>query len=126
MPTPLAFDGGLTCSLSVADLKRSVDWYQSVLGFKVLYVKEDIGWCEMSTHIPRVNLGVGQVEKPEVRGGATLVWGVKDLDHDRRQLEARKVRFDGETQTIPGLVKLATFFDPDGNKHMLYQDLSGH
>ena len=35
------------------------------------------------------------------------------------------VKFDGETQTVPGMVKLATFFDPDGNKLMLYEDLAG-
>jgi hypothetical protein len=27
--------------------------------------------------------------------------------------------------THPGMVSLATFYDPDGNKLMLYQDLSG-
>ncbi len=26
--------------------------------------------------------------------------------------------------TIPGMVSLATFFDPDGNANMLYQDLA--
>ena len=35
------------------------------------------------------------------------------------------MRFDGPTQEIPEMVKLATFYDPDGNKLMLYQDLSG-
>jgi len=32
--------------------------------------------------------------------------------------------FDGDTIEIPELVKLATFFDPDGNSLMLYQSLS--
>ncbi len=38
-------------------------------------------------------------------------------------MESKNVRFDGETQTIPDMVKLATFYDPDGNALMLYQDL---
>lgn len=34
------------------------------------------------------------------------------------------MRFDGPTQTIPGMVKLATLFDPDGNTLMLFQSLA--
>ncbi len=34
------------------------------------------------------------------------------------------MKFDGDTMTLPGLVMLATLFDPDGNKMMLFQDLS--
>jgi hypothetical protein len=51
---------------------------------------------------------------------------VKDIDAARSQMERKKVRFDGPTQEIPGMVKLATFFDPDGNAHMLYQSLQKH
>ncbi len=63
------------------------------------------------------------MEKVERGGGATLVFGVADVDSARAQLEAKDVRFDGETQTIPDMVKLATFFDPDGNTFMLAEDL---
>jgi CreA protein len=31
------------------------------------------------------------------------------------ELEARGARFEGETFTIPGVVSMATFFDPSGN-----------
>ena len=37
-----------------------------------------------------------------------------------------KVRFDRPTRTIEGMVKLAKFFDPDGNRFMLYQSLEKH
>jgi CreA protein len=50
---------------------------------------------------------------------------VRDISATRQYLEEQGVPFDGETMTIPGMVSLATFFDPDGNKHMLYEDLSG-
>ena len=39
------------------------------------------------------------------------------------EFESHDVRFDGDTITIEGLVKLATFFDPDGNPLMLSQSL---
>ena len=119
----LGFDGGLTCAIQVKDLKAAVHWYGSVLGFNVLYQMDEMGWCEMATPVKRVNVGLSQVEKPQVKRGTTLTFGVTDIDAARKELEGNDVRFDGETQTIPDMVKLATFFDPDGNHLMLYQDL---
>lgn len=122
---PLGYDGGLTCALQCSDLDAAISWYSTVLGFTLLYKAEELAWCEMKSVVDKVQVGIGQVEKPETSGGATLTWGVVDIDAARGKLEAQSVRFDGETMTIPGMVRLATFFDPDGNKHMLYQDLSG-
>ncbi len=124
MAANLGFDGGLTCSMQCQDIDRTIAWCKDVLGFELLYKVDDMAWCEMKSPVARVNVGYSQVEKPEVKGGATLTWGVRDIKATRKALEARKVRFDGETQTIPGMVSLATFFDIDGNKFMLYQDLS--
>lgn len=119
----ISYDGGLTCALAVRDLAASIAWYRDVLGMRLLYELKAMGWCELASPVARVNVGLSQVEKPEVKGGATLTWGVKDIAAARKQIEAKKVRFDGPTREIPGMVKLATFFDPDGNKMMLYEDL---
>ena len=123
MANPLNYDGGLTCSLKCTDLKRSIQWYQEMLGFKLLYQVDEMGWCELASAVDRVNVGLSQVEKAGGAGGATLTFGVKDIEAARKILEGRKVRFDGPTMTIEGMVKLATFFDPDDNALMLYQDL---
>ena len=40
------------------------------------------------------------------------------------EIERREVNFDGDIRTISGMVKLVTFYDPDGNCYMLYQDIS--
>jgi hypothetical protein len=66
---------------------------------------------------------LSEVEKVDVKGGPTLTFGVKDIEAARALLERRNVRFDGETLTIPDMVKLATFYDLDGHKLMLYQSL---
>ncbi len=95
------------------------------MGFKLQYHLEEMGWCELESSVPKVNVGLSQVEKPKVEGGPTLTWGVVDIDAARKELEGKGVKFDGETREIPGMVKLATFFDPDGNHLMLYQSLSG-
>ena len=117
------FDGGLTVAYDVSDCAKSIAWYQDVFGFKLQYHLEEMGWCEMESHIPRVSVGLSQVESPRV-GGPTLTWGVTDIEAARAELEGKGVMFDGETRVIPEMVKLAVFFDPDGNTLMLYQSLS--
>ena len=117
--------GDLTCSIGVSDIKKSIEWYTNVFGFKLLYHVEELQWCEMATHMPDVTIGLGEREKLDVRDGATLVFGTKDIDAARKDFESKGVRFDGPTMTIEGMVKLATFFDPDGNKFMFSQNLAG-
>lgn len=124
MADSLGYDGGLTCAIQVKDRKASAKWYQDVLGFKLLYDVEEIGWCELATSVERVNVGLSEVESPQVKGGTTLTFGVKDVNAARKQLESKDVKFDGSTRVYDGMVKLATFYDPDGNTLMLYEDLS--
>ena len=119
----LGFDGGLTLSCQCADRKKAAARYEKVLGFKLLYDVAEIGWCELATAVPKVNIGLSEVEKPKVGGGPVPTFGVINLDAARSKMEKQGVKFDGATQEIPGMVKLATFFDLDGNALMLFQDL---
>jgi catechol 2,3-dioxygenase-like lactoylglutathione lyase family enzyme len=118
----IAFDGGLTCALGVSDLDRSIAWYRDVLGFDLLYRSEDIAWCELKTAVERVNVGLSQVEEAGGKGGATLTFGVKDIEAAKAELDSRGVRQDGPIRDIPGLVRLLTFYDPDDNALMLYEE----
>ena len=113
----------ITLSLSVSDRKASAKWYEDMLGFSVAYHADEIGWSEMVTATEGVTLGLG--EQSEVApGNCVPVFGIADLAEARTALEARGVRFDGPTETIDGMVSLATFYDPDGNALMLAQDLT--
>lgn len=114
----------VTASLGVTNLDRAIDWYQSVLGFTLMYRVDDIGWCELSTAVPGVSVGLSQNESVTQGGGATNVWGVADILAAKAHLDAHGVRQDGEIQHIPGLVKLLTFYDPDGNAMMLSENLA--
>ena len=113
----------LTASFGVKNLDAAVRWYQTVLNFKLLYRIDEIGWCELSTFIPGISVGLSELENVPVGGGATVVWGVNDIDAAKAHLDAHSVRQDGEIQVIPGMVKLITFYDPDGNTIMLSQSL---
>ena len=118
------FNGDITLSTSVSDLDRSINWFKDMLGFDLIYRADEVGWAEMASPAKGVTIGVGQNESPEGRGGTTPVFGVDSVDEARAEIEAKGVTFDGDTVEIPGMVKLATFFDPDGNTYMLAEDLS--
>jgi len=121
----LSYNGGLTCSLRVTDLDRSIAWYADKLGFSLLYRADEIGWCELSTGVARVNIGLSESQEAGGAGGATLTFGVTDIEAAKAAMDAARVRQDGPIQDIPGLVRLLTIFDPDDNALMLYQDMQG-
>jgi catechol 2,3-dioxygenase-like lactoylglutathione lyase family enzyme len=122
--TAIPFDGGLTCALSVTDLDNASDWYRDILGFNLLYRMDEIVWCEFETPVARVTVGLSQVQSVTQGGGATLTFGVSDIEAAKAALDAAGVRQDGPIQTVPGMVSLLTFYDPDGNTLMFYQDLT--
>ena len=120
---PIGYAGHMTAAIGVTDMERSRSWFQELLGFEPIYTLADWGWCELRTPIPGVNLGIGQEQTVTPQGGATLTFGVTDIAAARAHLERNGVRFDGDTREIEGMVRLATFYDLDGNTFMLAQRL---
>ena len=57
------------------------------------------------------------------QGAITPTFRGIDIEDARGYLERNGVRFDEGTNEVPGMVKLATFYDPDGNPWMLAQVL---
>lgn len=121
--TPFDYSENIVISVGVSDLDRAIDWYKDVLGFELVYKLDQYGWCEMSTTTRGVTIGLGQTEELKP-GSTTPTFGVLDIDAARKHLESKDVRFDGDTYEIEGMVKLATFYDPDGNSYMLAQSLT--
>lgn len=122
MPTVSTQDT-ITLAVSVTDRARTAAWFKQHFGFEEVFSIDEAGWTELATHTPGVTLGFGDAES--VAPSSTVpVFGVGDCDAARSALEAEGVRFDGETLVIPDMVKLATFFDPDGNPFMLAETLS--
>ncbi len=122
---PIAtLDNKITLAMSVRDRHLSAQWYEDKLGFKLIHHMDEAGWSEMQTNTDGVTLGLGEQAEP-APGNMVPVFGVADIHDARSNLEAAGVRFDGDTETIEGMVSTATFYDPDGNALMLAQDLSG-
>ena len=113
----------ITLALSVRDRHASADWYEETLGFKLLFHADEAGWSELQTMTDGVTLGLGEQTEP-APGNSVPVFGVADIAASRAVLKEAGVKFDGPTETIEGMVSIATFFDPDENALMLAEDLS--
>ena len=120
--TPFDYTKNLTISVNVSDLERAIEWYKDVLGLELVYKLDRHGWCEMATATKHVTIGLGQTEEQKA-GGTTPTFGVVDIDAARKHLESKDVRFDGDTYEIEGMVRLAMFYDPDGNSFMLAESI---
>lgn len=114
----------ITISLSVRDRHVSAEWYGSMLGFETIYHADDAGWSELQTNTVGVTIGLGEHTEP-APGNCVPVFGIANLDAARQKLEQAEVKFDGKTDVVEGMVKTATFYDPDGNALMLAEDLTG-
>ena len=117
------YDGTITLSIPVQDLDASLAWFSDKLGFQEMFKVAEAGWAEVSTPAEGVTIGLNQ--GAEGTGGSTPVFGVEDIDAARAELEAKGVLFEGDTIELPGMVKLATFVDPDRNHYMFAQSLMG-
>ena len=120
----VSVDHTITIAMSVKDRHESAKWYETMLGFELLHHIDEAGWSELRTNTPGVIIGLGEHTKP-APGNCVPVFGVSDLDSSRQKMEQAKVRFDGETAIVEGMVKTATFYDLDGNALMLAEDLTG-
>ncbi len=120
----IAYVPELSASMSVSNMDASIAWYQKVLGFNLLFRADDLGWCELSTGVPGVTVGLAQSENVAQGVDATNVGSATDIVEAKAQLDAHRVKQDGDIQIVPDMVKLITFYDPDGNAMMFAQSLA--
>ena len=119
-----SYNGTITLSSSVKDLDASIAWFKDILGFEEEFKVAEAGWAEVSSPAEGVSIGLDQTDADAAEGsGSVPVFGVVDIDAARAELEAKGVQFAGDTVELPGMVKLATFSDPDGNRYMFAQSL---
>jgi catechol 2,3-dioxygenase-like lactoylglutathione lyase family enzyme len=109
-------------SVGVKDYDRSLAWYRDVLGFELEYELKEYGWCELKTPFG-FNVGLGQSETV-AQGNITPTFGVKDIDGAIGHLREHDVNVE-DWHEIPNMVRLSTFYDPDGTPWMLAQTLDG-
>jgi len=122
MAEPINYAPGVTLSMSVSDMDRGIAWYEDVLGFKLLYRMDHLGWCELESSVKDVNVGLSVTETPNP-GGAVPTFGVADIEAAKAWLESKRVKIDGEVIQIEEMVRLLSFYDLDDNALMFFQML---
>lgn len=106
---------------SVKDFEQAKKFYGESLGLQKTFEMEQ--WAEFAGGEGEASIGVAVNPYAGKEPGATVVLQVPDIERERKRLESRGVSFEGETEEIPGVVKLATFRDPSGNRLQLCQVL---
>lgn len=121
--TPFEYGESMVISVNVSNFNAAVEWYEKAVGFELIYRLDQYGWGEVQTPLNGITIGLGQTEDLK-HGGTVPTFTVKDIDAARKHLESVGARFDGDTYQIEDMVKLATFYDPDGNAWMLAEQLN--
>ena len=106
----------------VNDINAAKKFYGEVLGLNKTFEMD--GWCEFSHAEGAASIGLNQRRDDDDERGATVVLRVDDLARVQKELIAKGVKFEGEIHEIPGVVRLATFRDLDGNRLQLMQVLA--
>ena len=103
----------------VENLDAARRFYGEILGLRKVF--EMPGWAEYA-HAEKAT-PIGVAEQPQASRGAVVVLKVDDIDQARAELTRQGIQFDGPTQDIPGVVRLALFRDPSGNALQLAQPM---
>lgn len=106
----------------VTDMNAAKKFYGEVLGLNKTFEME--GWCEFSHADGAASIGLNQLREGDDERGATVVLRVDDLARVQKELSSKGVKFEGEIHEVPGVVRLATFRDPSGNRLQLMQVLA--
>lgn len=122
----IPYGPSVLAAINVRDFQKAAAWYRDVLEMQPVYAIDDMGWGEFATALPGFTIGL-QVDPEQAgnNGSCIVTLAVTDIEATKTTLESRGVQFDGDINVIEGMVKLATFRDPDGNAFMLSQSLGG-
>lgn len=111
---------------TVTDWQRAKTFYMEALGLRPTFCMEEMGWQQYRVAEGSPDIAISRAQPGQHvggAGGAVAVLAVRDVEVARRRLLEKKVRCDGIT-TIPNVVKLCDFYDPDGNRLQLAQPLT--
>jgi len=106
------------------DLETAKKFYSEVLGLKKAF--EMPSWVEFSPAEGAPAIGLSANPANTQQQGATVVLKVDDIERVFEELTQRGVKFEGGVDEVPGIVRLASFRDPFGNRLQLAQLLVGH
>jgi len=105
----------------VVDFERAKAFYRDDLEFDLVLEDESASWAEFQIS-PGAKVAIHGVKVTNANPIGALVLDVENLEKSELFLRGKGIKlFDKEE--IPGLTKLASFTDPDGNVIQLSQSL---
>lgn len=112
------YKSGLTVWYSVKDIEVTKEFYTKKLGFDLYFHDKDGGNVIMYTNTADCTIGFSCADEV-VPSTSSIVFEVENIEKAYETLKIRGVEFIGGIETVPGMLKMATFADPDGHSLML-------
>jgi len=105
----------------VVDYERAKTFYRDDLEFDLVLENKETSWAEFQIS-PGAKIAIHGVKVTNANPIGALVIDVENLEKSELFLRGKGIKlFDKEE--IPGLTRLASFTDPDGNVIQLSQSL---
>jgi len=101
-------------SIRVRDLDKATKFYTETLGLPEIFRMD-----EMNLRGYGVGDNGASINIEPGKASMQLIIQVERVDDARKALEAKSVKFDGPTQTIPNIGKAVGFKHPAGNEILL-------
>ncbi len=105
----------------VLDYEQAKSFYQKELEFELVLEDQDSSWAEFQIS-PGAKIAIHGVKVANANPIGALVLDVENLEQSELWLRGKGIKLTGKEE-IPGLAKLASFTDPDGNVIQLSQSL---
>ncbi|MCF6237527.1 MAG: VOC family protein [Candidatus Marinimicrobia bacterium] len=106
----------------VLDFERAKSFYLEDLEFELVLEDRDSNWAEFQIS-PGAKIAIHGVKATNANPIGALVLDVDNLEKSELWLRGKGIKLS-DKEEIPGLAKLASFTDPDGNVIQLSQSLA--
>lgn len=107
--------------IPVVDFERAKSFYLDDLELDLVMEDEESNWAEFQIS-PGAKLAIHAVKATNANPIGAIVVEVDSMEKSELWLQGKGIKLT-DKEEIPGLVKLASFSDPDGNIIQLSQSL---
>ncbi|NLI13717.1 VOC family protein [Pelotomaculum propionicicum] len=119
------FKPGVGFHYNISNLELTLSFYTEKLGFKELYCDANNGQSIVTTNTEDCFIGFAEAQ-PISPSSTCITFEVENIEQAVQNLQQKGIEFKGGIIVVPGVVKLAKFFDPDGYKLMLSERIIQH
>ena len=109
--------------ITVSDIKQARKLYVDILGFSIHEENPAANWLEVKCGDSIIGIWQAKPGAKDVPGqNAVLTFIVDNIEQTKATMEKQGVEFIDEIIDLPGVFKMTSFIDTDGNKCQLFQE----